>query len=194
MPWSEILTSSIVAAVVTGIISWLGKRYLDNKLETERAKHIKELEDLRAENQKVLENYRARLKNSEIYFNRQLKACDEIHALCQCMLPENKFPNMEWGDALEYMAQDIDTIETKAQKLYTKFYSVLPDSVLTKLNTAVGLAGDAKFVVEDGVASKIALGLVESTFNELHEAAVATKELLDGQRHSIIDPPSKKST
>lgn len=192
MPWSEILTSSIVATVVSGIISWLGKRYLDKKLEIERANHIKELEDLKAENQKFLENYRARLKNSEIYFNRQLDACDEIHALCQSMLPKNKFPNMDWDDALEYMALDIERIESEAQGLYTKFYSVLPDSILTKLNASVGYAGDAKFETGGGEVSKRGLELVKSTFNELHEAAVNSKELLDGQRHRIISPPSKK--
>ncbi|MDZ7717828.1 MAG: hypothetical protein U5K72_03275 [Balneolaceae bacterium] len=144
MLWSEILTSSIVATVVSGIISWIGKRYLDKKLEIEKANHTKKLEDLKAENQKVLENYRARLKNSEIYFNRQLTACDEIHALCQSMLPKNKFPNMEWDDALEDMALEMERIETEAQKLYTKFYSVLPDSILTKLNASIRYAGRCK--------------------------------------------------
>lgn len=66
MPWPEILTSSIVSTVFSGIICWIGKRHLDKKLENERANHTKELEDLKAENQKIVKNYRARLKNSEI--------------------------------------------------------------------------------------------------------------------------------
>ncbi|MDZ7717829.1 MAG: hypothetical protein U5K72_03280 [Balneolaceae bacterium] len=53
---------------------------------------------------------------------------------------------------------------------------------------------DAKFETEVGKVSTTGIKLVEATFNELHEAAVNSKELLDGQRHRIIDPPSKKVT
>lgn len=193
MPWAEILTSGVVASFISGAFAFFGKRHLDKRLEEERTDHQKEIEELKAEKQRLIESFRARLKNSEIFFNRQIKACDEIHELYQSMIPESKFSNMEWEDALVEMAYDIKSIEKEAKKLYTKHYAVLPDSILTKLNAAVGYAAKAKFEAEDEVTS-IGLKLVDSTFNELSKATVKAKELLDGQRHNLIEPHFKKDS
>jgi len=190
---SGILTSGVVASAISGLIGWMGKRYLDKKLEEERSQNRKELEELKADNQKLLEEHRARVRNSEAFFDRQMEACDEIHELKQSMLPKYKFPDMVWSDAVEEMASEIERVEKEAQRIYREYYAVLPDSVLTRLNAAVGYAGEAKFEVENGSFSSIGRQKAESTFDELSEAAAKTKELLGGQRHALIDPAIKDS-
>jgi len=189
----QILSSATVAGGVSGLLAWVAKRYLDRKLEEERAAHKEELEKLKAENQRLVEMHRARVRNSEVFFNRQMEACDEIHKLCQSMLPRYKYPTMEWPDAVEEMSSEVERVEEQAQRIYTEYYAVLPDSVLGKLNAAVGYAGEAKFEIQDSSLSSRGHDKTESTFNELSEAAAKTKELLDGQRHSLIEPPMKNS-
>jgi hypothetical protein len=123
-----------------------------------------------------------------VYFERQLKACDEIFNLVQRILPPFSSPDMDWGDAIERMADQMELVEGEARKLYTTYFSVLPDEIVTRLTRASAKAGSAKFEVEDDRRSIYGRTLIEEAYDNLREGATLLKDHLNGQRHSLVVP------
>jgi hypothetical protein len=182
------LIAGLIASAITGIAVLLGKRYLERKLESERALYAERIDRLKAGYDRDLEGHRARVRFTEVYFQRQLEACDDLFALFESMLPAYRFPDMDWGDALEDMARDMERVEGEVKQLRTKYFSVLPDDVVQKLSSAVAYAGSAKFEIENGELSVNGRTLVENVYNTLNEATSSLKGFLDGHRHSLVEP------
>ena len=103
------------------------------------------VEKFKSDLQRELESYKTKLKKSEFLFQKEFDAASDFIAMKRGLLPPYRFPHMDWGDALEEIAQDLGGIEKKLDEFVAKHGAILPAEVLDMLSSAQGLAAENKF-------------------------------------------------
>ena len=120
----NLLATGIVAiggagAIILKFSSYFGKVWADRGLEKLKANYTKELEAIKANNTKELESikssflnsterYKIQLKKSESFFQKQYDAGKDFADFYHMLLPKKDYPDMDWGDAIDYILKNID--------------------------------------------------------------------------------------
>lgn len=78
---------------------------------------------------------------------QQLNALQEMWALRHRMVPPKRYPDMDWDEALEDMAVDLEKHAKSLKDINQRLGSTLPQEVTTLLETAESAAVDGHFDV-----------------------------------------------
>lgn len=170
------ISSAIIASLgggallVIALSNWLGKLWANRFMNTERAKHEEDLEQLRSQLLKEIEGYKIALKNSEFIFQKQYEAASELVALQSHIAPKYTFPEMDWHDACEYIATGFKSTEKLIDAYLAKHGAVLSVEVKDLLLRSVGLCSTGKFQVKDGNVSPAAVKNADLMYQTLKKA------------------------
>ena len=192
---SSVGASVAATGVLGSLLALLGKRHLDRSLELERARHQETLEHVKGSISESLEVQRARLAHARIFFDRQSKACGDLFQLTQDLLPPFNKPDMEWEqDVCEFIAHRFEQVENDARNFLATHYPALPAGVPELVNTAIGMAGDGKFDIdEDGRPNLQALRVADEVYHALNKATAQLKSHIDDQTHPPLVPAVLRS-
>lgn len=177
--WVETLgISGLVVAVVSTIMSVIGKRYLDRRLAGEKATHNSDLKSLEGTINESLEVHKQKLRNSEFVFQMQYRAVLEIYQIKKAMIPERDHPEMDWEDALFKMASNAEATKAELETYLHKYFAVLTPTVVEKLERATVSCQEAIFEGPEFPGTQF----IDDAFKRIEESTSALKSEFDGQR------------
>lgn len=159
--------------IVFAFSSWLGKVWANRLMAAETAKHSRDLERLREELSRGLESHKVKLRKSELVFEKEFEAASQLVALIRGFLPTYRHPHMDWHEACEEIAFDLEKIESGLDGFLSKHGAVLPTEVKEHLGSCTGIAADNKFEiasVEEMYVPDSAIDAADKVFKELWEA------------------------
>lgn len=154
----------------------------------------KHLEHYKATLSQELESLKSTLKNSEVFFVRQLEALSELRSLYRKILPERDYPDMEWPEALEKIADSYKQHSVRINNYVCIYDAVLPVEVRNRLDEAAYAISEIRFQFEfnskhpDGIATSEALENAEVFFGKIKESIELFQvriELQLGNRKSL---------
>ncbi len=90
---------------------------------------------------------------------------------------------MEWDDACQDIAYNFIEIEKDIEDYTTEYFSVLPNDIINKLNSAKHSAAEGKF--EEPSDSK-SYQLTDSLWKRINEANSELKSYIELQTHNKI--------
>ncbi|MGF6170884.1 hypothetical protein M2426_004505 [Pseudomonas moraviensis] len=146
----EVISSTIIASG----IGTIGAAFMiKNLISTGIQKSIelnfnKHLETYKSTLSKELENLKSTLKNSEVYFVRQLEALSVLRSLFRKILPVKQFPDGDWDEALESIVDNFETHRDVLHDYLCTYEAVLPTDVRNNLGMAYHLVADIRFEFE----------------------------------------------
>ena len=145
---SEYLTIKTLmkSTVFVGATSWIAKAWATHSLS------------------KDSESYKIKLKKSEFLFEKEYEAATELTRLKRGIVPKKKFPEMDWGDACEHIADSFEHIENKLDSYLCVYNVVLGETIRQLIGDSVVIAADRDSY--DGSAGKKA----DELFKKLKEA------------------------
>ena len=201
---SEIITSIIVSSG----IGTLGVAFMIKKLVTtgiQKAVELnfnKHLETYKSTLSKELESLKSTLKNSEVFFVRQLEALSMLRGLFRKILPEKSFPDAEWDDALEHIADDFKKHRDTLNDYLCSYDAVLPTEVREKLESACYAVSEIRFHFElhprthEAVPQTTALENANQFYMQVEESIKQFQEQIEQQlgRKPVPVPVSKTET
>lgn len=159
--------------IVFTFSSWLGKVWASRLMAAETAKHSQDLERLREELSRNSESHKVKLRKSELIFEKEFEAASQLIALIRGFLPTYRHPHMDWYEACEKIAFDLEEIESGLDIFLSKHGAVLPTQVKEHLGSCTGIAADNKFEIASAQEMYVpdsAIKAVESIFKELWKA------------------------
>ena len=92
-----------------------------------------------------LESHKANLRKSEFLFQKEYEATSEFVAMKRGLLPPYRFPDMDWHEACEEIAQNFGRNEQKLIDFIAKHGAILDKESLHNLTKAEGIAAENKF-------------------------------------------------
>lgn len=96
----------------------------------------KHLETYKTALSKELESLKSTLKNSEVFFVRQLEALSMLRSLFRKIVPERSFPDAEWDEALEHISDNYRKHLQSLNEYLCSYDAVLPSDVRSQLEDA----------------------------------------------------------
>lgn len=189
MSFLQLLGTPSLIALVLG---WLGKRYLEKKLEQEKADHLSEIKRLESKLGEYSEIHKQKLKNSELFFLRQFEASQALYKLKMEMTPPYRHPDMDWDEAIEEMAENLGDTHRKLQALLIEYFTVLPPELLEKLESAASNAAEGSLYGGQGCGSP-GNRCAESVYKKIEECTALMKAEVDGQRLVKLHEPANKA-
>jgi len=149
-----------VGVLVLALSTWLGKVWASRLMNKEKAKFARDLESIKSNYTSQLEllkssltqdteSYKIKLKKSEFIFEKEYEATSEFVSYKCSLLPTFNRPDMEWEDALGYIAGQFNEIEIFLGSFLAKHGAILSADVKADINKATGIAGSEKFVRTD---------------------------------------------
>ncbi|MBK5345040.1 hypothetical protein JFU48_27260 [Pseudomonas sp. TH49] len=186
---SEIITSIIVSSG----IGTLGVAFMIKKLVTtgiQKAVELnfnKHLEAYKTTLSKELESLKSTLKNSEVFFVRQLEALSMLRGLFRKILPEKSCPDGDWDEALEHIADNFKKHRDTLIDYLCAYEAVLPTEVREKLESACYAVSDIRFYFElhsstnDAVPSTVALEYAKQFYDLVEESIQQFQAQIENQ-------------
>ncbi|HBL6966821.1 TPA: hypothetical protein LSH94_003064 [Morganella morganii] len=173
----QIVTTAIVslgggAAIIVGFVKWFGDKWIQNLFQNK--KH---------ELDQMLENYKIKLKKSEFIFQKEFEAASEIVALIRSLLPTYNYPDMDWHDACDEIAQNFSQIEINLKRYLAKNGAILQKIDIDLIECCIGMAGESKFEINSPEVPDSA----NKAANELYEKLKEVEKNLLHQIHSQSD-------
>jgi hypothetical protein len=150
-------------AIILGLSNWIGGLLANRYVERVKGEIAKELED-----------FKTRLKKSEFVFQKQYEAASSFVALKSDILPTHRFPEMEWTDACENIAEKFDKVERQLRTFVSVHGAVLSSEALKRIESAEARAGEGKFEVHGDEVSREGTELADEMWDDLK----AVEELL----------------
>lgn len=159
-----------IPTVIASIFAFLGKKYVDKRLNEEKSS----LDNLL--NQK-LEIQKQKLKNSEFIFHKQYEASQELYLLRCSLLPEYRTPDMDWEDAIEFVAENLGDSAKKLKDFIGKYFTVLSPKIVELLHRALNAAEEGQYY-----SDKQAFMAASTMYKSVEECSSLLKSEVDGQR------------
>lgn len=179
----ELLRIFGVPGLMTFLLGWLGKRYLEKKLESEKAINQANIKAIESKLNQSLEVHKQKIKNWEFFFQRQFDASQELYKIKSEMMPPYSHPDMEWDDALIEMANNLGKTHASLRKFLKDYFTVLDPSILEELELAAGHAEEGMlFGGGDGDPREPGIRCAQSVYNRIKECSSLIKSEVDGQR------------
>jgi hypothetical protein len=140
-----VLAAGITSTFVIGLFGLIGKTL---------SKSI--VEQFKSNLQTTLEIHKTKLKKSELLFQKEYEAASAFIFMKQSFLPSNRFPEMDWGEACEDIAQNFGVIETKISSFISLHGAILDETARKLLFNAVGISTENNSAEPDYNATKAA--------------------------------------
>jgi hypothetical protein len=168
------LNSLGIPAAICAVFAFLGKRYLDNRLNEENVNlgHVL--------NQKR-EIQKQQLKNSEFIFQKQYDASQELYLLKRSLLPEYRTPDMDWDSAMEFIAENLAASADKLNKYLGMYFTVLSPNIVELLHKAINAAEEGQYYVD-----KQSFMAADIVYKSVEASSSLLKSEVDGQRRVEI--------
>jgi hypothetical protein len=147
------------AVIIAGFTHWLGNIWAKRLIQNEKSKLDLEIEA-----------YKVKLKKSEFIFEKQYEAASELTAMIRKLLPPLRFPEMEWCDACDEIAQDFERIIAELESFLSKHGAILDKETRNLLSNSVGLASQASFDVYGDEVPHSASDVASDVYNKLVQA------------------------
>lgn len=163
-----------IPAAISGVFAFLGKRYLDKRLNEEKS-YLDHVLNQKREIQKQ------QLKNSEFFFHKQYEASQDLYLLKCSLLPECRTPDMDWEDAIEFVAENLGDSAKKLKDFIGKYFTVLSPKIVELLHKALNAAEEGQYFVD-----KQAFLAASTVFKSVDECSSMLKSEVDGQRRVEI--------
>lgn len=183
-----ILITSVIA-IIGGVVGWFGKIYLDSRIEKLKKSHALDIANIQGQISADIELQKTRLKNSEIFFQQQLTALKELNKLRQEILPDYRMPDMEWDDACQDIAYNFYKIEKSIESYINEYYSVLPEEIVSKINSAKNSSAEGKFEEPEDLKS---YQLADNLWKRIDEATNELKKYVEAQMHNKSEETNQK--
>ena len=174
----KILDTLGIQSIFAVLLGWVGKRYLDGKLENEKSEHEANIKSIESKLNHYLEVHKQKIKNSEFFFQKQYEASQDLYRIKVNMLPPFRHPDMDWHEALEEMSEKLEGTRNELQALLDKYFSVLSPDLVEKLESAMSSSDEGKFYARVDHGMQCA----DSTYNKIKECSSLLKAEVDGQR------------
>lgn len=158
------------AVIIAGFAHWLGNLWAKRLIQNEKSKLDLEIE-----------SYKVKLKKSEFIFEKQYEAASELTAMIRKFLPPLRYPEMEWGDACDEIAQDFESIIVELERFLSTHGAILDKETRNLLSNSIGLASQAKFDVDGGEVSHQANSAANDVYNKLVKAEENLIKEVQGQ-------------
>jgi hypothetical protein len=167
-----------ITGLIAILLGWLGKRYLDRKLEIEKSEHQANIKSIESSLNRYLEIHKQKIKNSEIFFQIQYEASQKLYEIKVKMRPPYSHPDMDWHEALEEMSNELAKTASNLQEFLNEYFTVLCPKIVENLESAIGMAEEGQFVGGD----KNGVQFTENVYNRIKECSSLLKAEVDGQR------------
>jgi len=174
----EALKAIGIPGLMTLVLGWIGKRYLDRKLEIEKSEHQTNIKSIESRLSHYLEVHKQKIKNSEFFFQKQYDASQDLYKIKVEMLPAYRHPDMDWHEALEEMAGNLAKTAANVQEFINNYFTVLSPDIVEKLESAIGTAEEGQFYGSDEPGMQYA----DSVYSRIKECSSLIKAEVDGQR------------
>jgi len=168
------------AIIVFALSGWLGKVWANRLMVKEKAGYAQELESLRNHLVQDTESYKIKLKKSEFIFQKEFEAASTFVALKRSFMPPYNYPDKDWGEACDDIAQNFRRIEQKLNTYLANYGAVLQKEVKDLISSCITIASVNKFEVSGSDISIEANKAADKLYTKLESAE---KELLN-QVHS----------
>ena len=172
---------STIASIATPILIYIIK-----------VKVWKDLKSFESSLSQYFEIHKQKIKNSELFFQKQFEASQALYKIRAEMLPAFSFPDMEWDDALSNMANDLTKTHKSLQKFNSEYYTVLKPEILEKLEFATHQAEEGALYGGDELG--IGTDNAESVYKIIQECTALIKAEVDGQRLIKFQEWNKKNS
>lgn len=170
------------SAIIFGFSSWLGKVWANRLMEKEKSEHAQELESLRNRLTQDTESYKIKLKKSEFIFQKEFEAASEFIVLKRWILPSHSYPDMDWYDVCDYIANHFNNIEAYLETYLSKHGAVLRLESKNYLISCIGIAGENKFEISElGDVSRKANQAAEDLYKKLEKVEESLLEQVHSQ-------------
>jgi len=147
----------------------------------------KHLETYKTTLSKELEGLKSSLKNSEVFFVRQLEALSMLRSIFRKILPKRRTPDMDWHEACEEIAHSFSKHAERIHEYLCSYDAVLPSTVREKIEEAEMIATDGKFQFDlnsekgDAEPTDEAIKSAEELYDALNEAITIFQDLIENQ-------------
>lgn len=135
--------------IVAGLAQYVGKIWAERIAERLRSENAKDLERVRSDFLKELEGYKARLRKSELIFEKEVEAASAFVAMVNSIYPEHSRPEMDFHDACDDIAMSFSAIEGQLKSYLLQYGAILVESDRGVLEQAIVCAADGKFEIAD---------------------------------------------
>jgi len=161
----------------------------------------KHLENYKATLSQELESLKSTLKNSEVFFVRQLEALSQLRSLYRKILPERDYPDMEWPEALEKIADSYKQHSTHINDYMSAYDALLPVDVREQLERAAYAISEIRFQFDynsktlDATPNSEALENAELYFELIKKSIDSFQECIElqlGNRKVSTSPAKTK--
>jgi hypothetical protein len=168
------------AFIIFGFSSWLGKVWANRLMTKEKAVYAQELESLRNRLVQDTESYKIKLKKSEFIFKKEFEAASTLVALKRSFMPTYNYPDKDWYEACDEIAQGFHKIEQKLNTFLANYGAVLQKEVKDLIDSCITIATVNKFEVEGPNVSRESNKAADELYKKLEE----TEKGLLNQVHS----------
>jgi len=180
---TAILKTFGVPGLMSVFLAWLGKRYLEKKLESEKAINLANIKSIENRLNQSLEVHKQKIKNWEFFFQRQFNASQELYKIKSGMRPPYSHPDMDWHEALTEMANNLSRTHESLRKFLMDNFTVLSPDILEKLESAAGNAEEGiLYGGGNGDPREPGIRCAESVYDRIKECSSLLKAEVDGQR------------
>lgn len=181
---NEILKTIVIPGLMTSILGWFGKRYLDKKLESEKAANQENIKSVENKLNQYLEVHKQKIKNWEFFFQKQFDASQDLYIIKTDMMPPYSHPDMDWHDAIKEMANGLDKTHKSLREFINNHFTVLNPDILEKLESAAGNAEEGMLYggSDDDDGCEPGNQCAEHAYNLIKECSSLLKAEVDGQR------------
>jgi hypothetical protein len=172
-----------IPGIMSVFLGWAGKRYLDRKLESEKAANQASIKSVENKLSQSLEVHKQKIKNWEFFFQKQFNASQKLYELNSEMIPAYSHPDMDWHDALKEMANNLHKTHGSLRNFLKENFTVLSPDILEKLESAAGAAEEGMlYGGGDGDPMEPGIQCAQSAYNRIKECCSLLKAEVDGQR------------
>lgn len=172
-----------IPGLMSFILGWVGKRYLDKKLESEKSVNQANIKSIESKLNQYLEVHKQKIKNWEFFFQKQFEASQDLYKIKVDMMPPYNHPDMDWHDAIIEMASGLEKTHESLREFLKKYFTVLSPDILEKLESAAGSAEEGMlYGGGDGDENEPGIQCAEHVYNRIKECSSLLKAVVDGQR------------
>jgi hypothetical protein len=153
-----------ILVLVLSAIGWMYRNSIENKLN------------------QYFEIHKQKLKNSEFFFQKQFDASQALYLIKTEMLPPYNHPDMEWEEAVQQMANNLEKTRDSLQGFLNEFFTVLNPEILEKLESAVANADEGRLYGGGEDFREPGNQCAEHVYKKIKECSSLLKAEVDGQR------------
>lgn len=190
----DILKTIGIPGLMTIILGWAGKRYLDRNLESEKAANQANIKSIESKLGQYLEVHKQKIKNWEFFFQKQFEASQDLYRIKRDMMPPYSHPDMDWHEAVVEMANGLRETHKSLREFLNNHFTVLNPDILEKLESAAGNAEEGMLFGGGDDGREPGNQCAEHAYNLIKECSSLLKAEVDGQRLVEFHDHTQKSS